>query len=255
MAANAVCFSFVKDDLTGMGPVGKLPPMDESLYDSYVEFKSWGDAPDSSHQDFSNLFYQCGIGGEKLKILELGCGAGRFMDWAREQGHDIQGTEIIPQMIESVTRRGFTVHLAPVNPDTLPAKSFDAVVAIDVLEHLQSPDLKDALLLAKSIMKQDGYLIAHFPNGASPFSLYYQSGDFTHNKPLSPTSMRQIAEPLGLRLIVAFNPRSLPPRVLHRLRRRLVYLCRDLIEIVLGLIYFGRRIPLDPNVVVVLKPK
>jgi hypothetical protein len=124
-----------------------------------------------------------------------------------------------------------------------------------VLEHLSLDDLKDILRLAKTILKPGGSLIAQFPNGASPCSLRSQSGDYTHVKPLSPSAMRQIAEPLGLRLTGSFNPRSLPPGFLHRLRRRLVYLCRDFIEIALGMIYFGNRMPLDPNVTVVLSPK
>jgi cyclopropane fatty-acyl-phospholipid synthase-like methyltransferase len=60
--------------------------MQESLYDSYVQFKSWDEVHDDAYQDFVDIFNQAGLGKRKLKVLELGCGAGRFMDWARQAG-------------------------------------------------------------------------------------------------------------------------------------------------------------------------
>jgi hypothetical protein len=45
------------------------------------------------------------------------------------------------------------------------------------------------------------------------------------------------------------------PRGLRGMKRRAVYGVRNIIEIVLGFTYFGKRVPMDPNVVVVLQAK
>jgi SAM-dependent methyltransferase len=227
--------------------------MDEDeLYASYSAFKGW-DRPRGpvGHQDTTNLLRQARLRG-RLKILEIGCGAGDFMDWAKRQGHTIEGTEIIPEMVAAARARGHVVHLAPVSADSFAPESFDAIVAVDVIEHLDLASLRDLFGLARVLLKKDGRLIAQFPNGASPFSGRNQSGDFSHLKPLSPSAVRQIAEPMGLRVVAAFNPRSVPPGLLRALRRRAVYAIRDLVEVAVGYLYFGFRIPLDPNVVVTL---
>jgi 2-polyprenyl-3-methyl-5-hydroxy-6-metoxy-1,4-benzoquinol methylase len=228
--------------------------MSHELYKDYVGFKSWDEAKELAHQDFFDVFKLSGITAKKLKILEIGCGAGRFMDWARQQGHDVEGTELLPDMVEAVRKRSFKVHQAPVTPYLFAPQSFDVVIAIDVLEHLDLADLKEAISLARKVLKPAGRLIAQFPNGASPFSGRYQSGDWTHNKPLSPSALRQIAEPMGMQLLSAVNPRSIPPGLAKGIRRRLVYAFRNIIELALGLIYFGERFPMDPNVLVVLSP-
>jgi 2-polyprenyl-3-methyl-5-hydroxy-6-metoxy-1,4-benzoquinol methylase len=126
--------------------------------------------------------------------------------WARQAGHDIEGREIVPDMVEAIRERAFTVHLAPVSASAFRPNSFDAIVAIDVLEHLSLDDLKDILRLAKTILKPVGSLIARFPNGASPFSLRSQSGDYTYVKPLSPSAMRQIAKPFSPISYVQVSP-------------------------------------------------
>ena len=227
--------------------------MRDDLYSSYTQFKGWNKSIDGGFQDFTNLLNLAGLNGS-LRIIEIGCGAGTYMDWAKKNGHYIEGTELIPEMVEAVRAKGHTVHLVPTPPSKFPSQSFDAIVAIDVLEHLSLDQLRELADLAKAVLKPTGRLIAQFPNGASPFFGRYQYGDYTHPKPISPTSIRQILEPEGLKFEFSFNPRALPSGFLRNAKRRSVYLIRDIIEIFIGYVYFGRRVPLDPNVVVVLSP-
>jgi SAM-dependent methyltransferase len=225
----------------------------ESLYDSYIKFKNWDLPSDSGYDDNAAMFKQASLSG-KLNVLEIGCGAGSFMEWARVNGHTIEGIELIPELVEAGSKRGFVIHQAPVGKEAFEPHSFDVVVAIDVLEHLSLEHLQETLRLARAILKPNGKLIARFPNGASPFSARWQNGDWTHTKPLSASSLGQIAIPTGMVVDAVFNPRSFPPGIARGIRRRAVYAIRDVIEIAMGYIYYGDRHPMDPNVIVVLTP-
>jgi len=219
------------------------------LYDTYVAFKRWeGSALAPSSEDFAYIakVAQC-VAADR--VLEIGFGAGHFLDWARAQGFHIVGTEIIPEMIEAARNRG---HLILDNLLEQFDYKFDVVVALDVLEHVPYDELVQMLSRIRQLLNPEGRLIARFPNGDSPFSGRYQHGDATHVKSLTASSLSQIAAPVGLRITSAMNPRPLPRALPARLKRRLIYIARDLIEILLGRIYFGTRFPMDPNILVVL---
>jgi SAM-dependent methyltransferase len=227
---------------------------DTTMYDSYVAFKQWGDtAALDRPEDFEYLLRDAGLTGSKLDILDFGFGAGDFMDWARGAGHSIVGVEILPEMIAAAAARGHRVLAASDAEAGLGDARFDAVVTLDVMEHLDRNAFAALIALARMVLKPGGIILARFPNGDSPFFGRFQYGDLTHDKPLSASSVRQWAAPHGMVLTRAFNPRSIPPGLGRSLKRRLTYLARNLIETLLGFVYFGYRFPMDPNVAVVLK--
>jgi hypothetical protein len=84
----------------------------------------------------------------------------------------------------------------------------------------------------------------------------HQFGDITHCNFLTADSMRQIAAIVGLELISAENAaRSYkggrnPAKAAFK---RTAYVFRDLLEIFLGTLYFGHRIPLDSDLTYVLR--
>ena len=220
------------------------------LYGDYAAFKDWRADPDVGHpEDFAALLGSSGLSGHGLNLLEIGFGSGVFMDWAKGAGHSVVGLEILPEMIEAVRARGHQVYQeAPADLAPL-----DAIIAIDVLEHLDWAAFGDLMRLAHRTLKPHGVLIARFPNGDSPFFGRYQYGDWTHEKPLSAQAVGQMAAIHGMQVARAFNLRSLPSGFGRRLKRRAAYFARDLFETVLGVIYVGYRYPMDPNIAVVLK--
>lgn len=221
------------------------------LYKTYTAFKKWGAcSPPASPEEFAYItaIGQCA---PSDRILEIGFGAGHFMDWARATGFQIAGIEIIPEMVQAARERG---HLVFDDLHGQIEEKFDAVVALDVLEHVPHADLAQLLMRTRQLLNPRGRLIARFPNGDSPFSGRYQNGDATHLKPLSATSLSQIAITTGMRIACAINPRPLPKAPVPRLKRRAMYAARDLIEMLLGRIYFGDRFPMDPNILVVMTP-
>jgi SAM-dependent methyltransferase len=218
------------------------------LYSTYSTFKGWGGSikDDAQPEDF-RYYLTAASCRPNCQILELGFGAGQFLDWARASGYQVAGCEILPEMIVAARERGHLIFDDFYGEINL---RFDVIVALDVLEHI--PDLARMISRCSHLLKDGGRLIARFPNGDSPFSGRYQNGDATHLKPMSATALAQIAEPAGMRIERAMNPRPLPSALVPKLKRKLIYAGRDLIEIILGRLYYSCRVPMDPNIFVVM---
>ena len=226
---------------------------DPSLYDSYTAFKSWGDETAVDRpEDFAALLKDARLPDRPLDILDFGFGDGKFMDWARGAGHSVTGVEILPDMVAAALARGHRAILASKLDKALGDARFDVITLMDVMEHLDVPAFKAVMALGRRALKPGGMILARFPNGDSPVFGRYHYGDLTHERPLSASSVGQWAGPEGMRVVRAFNPRSIPPGLARGLKRRAAYAVRDLIEIALGFIYFGFRFPMDPNVAVTL---
>jgi SAM-dependent methyltransferase len=104
--------------------------------------------------------------GRSLRILDVGCGAGLFLKFARDAGHEVLGIE--PS--EAPARYGRQVYGLPIETGTLetvdlPADAFDVVVMWHVLEHL--PDPVETLRTVRRILKPGGLLLLGVPNVAS----------------------------------------------------------------------------------------
>jgi 2-polyprenyl-3-methyl-5-hydroxy-6-metoxy-1,4-benzoquinol methylase len=223
----------------------------DRLYDDYVAFKGWeDDAPAGSPDDFAALL-AFARKRPPYRLLDIGFGRGDLLDWAKSQGIETHGVEIIPELVERAKARGHRARSGELS--TLPAAQFDVIVATDVLEHLTVAQLQKMLADVRRLLKDDGVFIARFPNGQSPFSGPYQNGDLTHVLCLTPGAVRQLAGAAGLAMAGAYNFRP-KARGLSGLKRRAAYLLRDMVETIVGVAYFGYRMPMDPNVVVVLGP-
>ncbi len=222
-------------------------------YQGYQDHKSWGQAPDSTHDP---LFFEeiDSLGLKKgAKIVEVGFGEGRFLDFARRSGFDVLGLEIIPDLVKMASARGHNVSVGALGDLSDQAGTFDLVVAFDVMEHLTTEEVAVFLNDSSLLLKEGGFILIRFPNGNSPFSLWLMNADVTHRSYLSENSIMQLARPLGFHLERASNAKLIPPLgMIKNLRRWLSYSMRSIIEMLICYSFLGRRVPLEPNLVVVL---
>jgi SAM-dependent methyltransferase len=220
----------------------------DRLYDDYVAFKGW--EADDSVPDTPDLEAVIRHSGRtEGALLDVGFGRGELLDWARSAGFSTAGVEVVPELVDRARSRG---HEAVDNISRLPPNAFDVITAIDVLEHLSREQLREFFVDVRRVIRPDGVLVARFPNGQSPFSGAYQNGDLTHLLALTPSAARQAALGSGMDFVSSHNFRPVPPG-LRGAKRRLAYVLRDLIESVLGVLYVGHRVPMDPNIVVVFR--
>jgi SAM-dependent methyltransferase len=69
--------------------------------------------------------------------------------------------------------------------------TFDLVLAIDVLEHLDRQELLRTLDAARGALRPGGRLVAQVPNGACPFAGRIRYGDLTHERAFTAGSIAQ----------------------------------------------------------------
>jgi SAM-dependent methyltransferase len=96
------------------------------------------------------------------RILEIGCAHGGFVALARWAGYDATGLELSP-WVADFARHTFDVPMiqGPVEDQSLPEDSFDAIVLNDVLEHLANP--VRTVGCCTRLLREDGILFIQTP--------------------------------------------------------------------------------------------
>ena len=96
------------------------------------------------------------------KVLELGCAHGGFVAMLRAAGFDATGLELSPTIVEFAKRTfGVPMLLGPIEEQQIEPGTLDAIVMMDVLEHL--PDPLATLSRCAELLKPDGVLVAQTP--------------------------------------------------------------------------------------------
>lgn len=106
--------------------------------------------------------------GKKLRVLDVGCGVGRFLAHVAELGHEGTGIEISAASCREAGARGHRV-LQGAAEDWpalgLPPGSFEVIAYLDVLEHLFNPAA--TLAQAAPLLAPGGVFLVCVPNVGS----------------------------------------------------------------------------------------
>lgn len=234
----------------------------DRLIASYAAWKAWTpDAPTATR----NAIFAAEIARAKIRpgsrILEIGFGEGTFLDWARDHGYACEGLEINDELVAAARRRGHKCYRGSTRDVlSMGAEPFDAIVLFDVLEHMEFDDIFTLFDDLHRLLGPDGKIIARFPNGASPFGRAFQHGDATHVTALTGSLVSQIGQATGFEMISERNAARDATRHGAGFRnsalvRRAAFLARDIIQFTLSMVYFGRNMPMDPNLTVVLRKR
>lgn len=101
--------------------------------------------------------------GKKLKILDIACGDGRISESLLAFGHEVYGVDHHKDAVHTCLEKGIDCRQADITKDLpLLPDFFDVVLALDILEHLEKPEV--LLERLKKIMKRDARLIISVPN-------------------------------------------------------------------------------------------
>lgn len=229
----------------------------DQAYAGYAAWKGW-DRPFSYTGEEAQYFKgeARGVAISGADVLEIGFGSGGFLAWAREQGAQVAGVEIIPELIDMA--RSEAIELLPADLEDAVASNagrFDTIVAFDMFEHMPANLVSIRLRTCASLLKPGGHMILRFPNGQSPFGLVPQAGDPTHRSMLSQSAIGQLIQGAPLEVVhYAPSYRITGGGLVKGLVRRLRYFARDMISGVLNFIY-AENIPWDAVVVIVLRKR
>jgi 2-polyprenyl-3-methyl-5-hydroxy-6-metoxy-1,4-benzoquinol methylase len=109
----------------------------------------------------------------KGRLLDVGCGDGRFLRHAKEQGFEIWGIDFDKKSVESAKRNlGIdTVFAMSLEEFYEYAKEknlkFDVITFFEVLEHQDKP--REFLEMVKGLLKEGGYIAGSVPDRESMF--------------------------------------------------------------------------------------
>jgi 2-polyprenyl-3-methyl-5-hydroxy-6-metoxy-1,4-benzoquinol methylase len=111
------------------------------------------------------------------RLLDVGCGGGRFLNRMKKCGWQVEGTDFDEQAANKVTARyGIKTHVGDLSQCALSANSFDVITMSQTIEHLYDPQatLRESL----RILKPGGLLVMTTPNalslGAAEFGAFWR---------------------------------------------------------------------------------
>lgn len=141
------------------------------------------------------------------KLLDVGCGGGRFLKRMKRRGWQVEGTDFDAQATEKVTARyGIRTHVGDLPQCALPANSFDVITMSQAIEHLYDPNatLRESL----RILKPGGLLVMTTPNvmsiGASDFEAFWRGWEAPRHLHLfSVESLQRLTQRAGFEVTEA----------------------------------------------------
>lgn len=96
------------------------------------------------------------------KLIDVGCGAGTFLERAAARGWEVHGTEFGRIPIETCRAKGIAVEEGALDPDRYAPGSFDVVTSFEVIEHVMDPG--DELRRMHQVLRPGGLLYLTTPN-------------------------------------------------------------------------------------------
>lgn len=96
------------------------------------------------------------------KVMELGCAHGSFVALMQHVGYEASGVEMSPWVVDFGSKAfGVPISVGPVETLVIDPNSLDAIVLMDVMEHL--PDPVATLKHCLGLLKADGFLLIQTP--------------------------------------------------------------------------------------------
>jgi 2-polyprenyl-3-methyl-5-hydroxy-6-metoxy-1,4-benzoquinol methylase len=157
------------------------------------------------------------------RIVDLGCGHGAFLYFLARAGYtDIAGVDTSPEQIDLAHRLGIPQAELGDVADFLARRedgSVDAVLLMDVIEHLTRQELFDLLDSVYRVLAPGGVCLVHTPNAEGLYGMRIRYGDFTHESAFTAKSANQIFRTIGFRTVEAYEDKPIIHGVKSVVRR------------------------------------
>lgn len=142
--------------------------------------------------------------GQSLRILDVGCGRGEFLEQLQRAGLSAYGIDSSPAMVQRAQEAGVDARVEDAfeHLESLRPGSLGGVFSAQVVEHFDPSHLVLFFELAARVLAPGGVFVAETlnPQSLSTFTgpLYVDLG---HARPLHPLTLQFIAQSVGLRKV------------------------------------------------------
>jgi SAM-dependent methyltransferase len=100
------------------------------------------------------------------RLLEVGAGTGQDSEFFKEKGLDVIAVDLSPAMVACCRSKGIEAHVRDFLKLGFPAKSFDAVYALNCLLHVPNRDLPAVLDAIRTVLRPGGLFFLGVYGGA-----------------------------------------------------------------------------------------
>lgn len=172
---------------------------------NYIGWKNWGEDDFGLVRPGSRFYFDQIFKPrlrENSKVLEIGFGNGELLGYFRAQNHDIVGVEINDVLVGRANKLGYVAYTGAVGEIAeLQPENFDLIAAFSVVEHMDHEQLNAFFSWVRKHLNEGGRLYLLFPEGASPFGLANQNGDFTHVTSLTKPKIEVLCNTSNMELL------------------------------------------------------
>ena len=209
----------------------------ETLYSKYYSNQICATVADEvwTRKVFSEEILSHLSGFEAKSIGELGCGHGNLLSFLRKKGfQQVQGCDLSLEQVELAQKKGLNVVQQDAFSFLDRQENWDAIVAIDVMEHLTKDEAVLLILKFKMKLRQGGKVVIRIPNADAAVGGSFLWSDFTHELFLNAASAVQLFQSCGfsdIQVLGSYSKArgwkqlfSIPLRVLIELKIRLTHL-------------------------------
>lgn len=141
-----------------------------------------------------------------IRVLDVGCSRGQFVQSAATLGFRAEGVEPAPRMVTAARAAGLTIHEGLLEEQRFPDGAFDALTLFEVVEHLKHP--MPLLRECRRVVRPGGVLVISTGNTASwtvaamgaRWDYFHITQDGGHISFFNPRSLRRLAEMSELRV-------------------------------------------------------
>jgi 2-polyprenyl-3-methyl-5-hydroxy-6-metoxy-1,4-benzoquinol methylase len=141
-----------------------------ALYDDPEYFDGWGCNLDFDYARFDPAVHQqvrdyldfIGKHTRGKSLLDVGTGSGLLPHLAKEQGYEVEGTDLSKHVSDNVpAKAGFPIHHGPLEEIDF-ARKYDIITMLHVLEHTGNP--VSTLTRCQELLREGGYVVVVVPN-------------------------------------------------------------------------------------------
>jgi 2-polyprenyl-3-methyl-5-hydroxy-6-metoxy-1,4-benzoquinol methylase len=196
----------------------------------YQDLHGWRDYELTS-EGFAEWYYDCLPTEKKARILDIGCGDGKFLYFLQRRGYtSIEGLELSSRQAEEARKHvECPIHVVEDSAAFLldHPSTYQTITMNDVLEHVPKDETVSLLRGVLKALEPDGNIVVNVPQVSGFTSIFCRYNDFTHEAIFTEMSLKQVLSLAGftdIRFMRQKWPLKWTPRHLaYRLARLLWY--------------------------------